>query len=1457
MDTTEGNSCAGTGVRFIDNMASNLTASRDNGDEDIQVYHIETGEEISEEGKNREHRSHVTPSTDCNSPDQPTDAMPDALPQANDGGCASAANVSGLLRNCKTKCDRSRLLRGILIAVAVAALLGGGVSMYRTASTANKAEAAKPADSKPPSRSIQETLLAKKISLSTELMTTAAFAMVTPAPPDAPPAPLEVSSAPLEVASAPREVAPAPPEVTLAPKDDSCGTGYKLVGGALIRLAKEMQSHHYAMAACKKEGATLAMPKTEELDVALRNLVKTEGGNKDHWIGLEERGETCSWYWADGSKVDSNQYKGWYPGRPDNPRYFGCFHTWCARYWSGDTASHDPMWDDTDCWRQKSFIYNMDEGIHDYHYIDIDDEVPEECKNREQRSHIGPSDGCDSPDQLTDAMPDALQQANDGGCASTANVSGLLRNCKTKCNRSRLLRGILIAVAVAALLGGGLCIFMYLTGSTANKQAEAAKPADSKPPSRSIKESRFGKNSSLSSAGLMTTAAFAMASPAPSVDPPAPPEVAPAPLDVATAPPEGIGKSEVVGTSGISAVSAPKDDSCGTGYKLVGGALIRLAKEMQSHHYAMAACKKEGATLAMPKTEELDVALRNLVKTEGGNKDHWIGLEERGETCSWYWVDGSKVDSNQYKLLHSKYTMSTTEEKPSRGTSVRCIDNMASYLTSKEAADNRDEDNDIYHNIDSDIDDEINEECQNREKRSHIGPSDGCDNPDQLTDAMPDALPQAKGGGCASAANVSGLLRNCKTKCNRSRLLRGILIAVAVAALLGGGLCIFMYLTDSTANKQAEAAQTADLKPPPANIKKSLSEKNISFSSAGLMTTAAFPMVTPAPPDEASAPPEVASAPLEVATAPPEGVGKYKKVGTSGNTSVLRPIFNLVVPAVKPRKDNICGTDGYKRVGGALIRLSGGWPVYSHQAAMAACKKERATLAMPKTEELDVALRNLVKTEGGNSYHWIGMVEKKGTWYWVDGSKVDNNQYKMTTTHTVPYLTTTLPEVTTTLMEATATLDVTTIVPEVTTTLPEVTTTLPDSPKIPLDVTTSTSTESTATLPRAQMSTTKGVVKGDVCRVGYKLLVGTCIRLACDEKSHGDALLACQEDGATLAMPKTEELDIALRNLVKTEGGNKDHWIGITKFTRATWKWADGTLLGPEYETGDEGTHGGQSPCTGTDDEHHEAVEHSIAGVIDYGRYIPAALRQPEHTGKPPDTYNEGDGDSDSHTYHYVDRDDINITRQTTEKMSHARQPADTETDSSSVRQAASPCTSGTGLMENTLYVPSALRHGEDTGCDDGSYTCGKSCQTTCNRHCLIRAVTITLLIASFFGVGLCIAMGRGDGYTAKVDSYTTKRCSYTSKGDSYTIRGNNYDAGGDNCATKSDNHTATGYNYTAKSDNYTATGDNNSDDNYSDDNYSDDNYSDDNYSDDNDNARGDNFTVSNDFISREDHYIA
>ncbi|XP_019642717.1 PREDICTED: cell wall protein DAN4-like [Branchiostoma belcheri] len=62
-----------------------------------------------------------------------------------------------------------------------------------------------------------------------------------------------------------------------AAKRDDCRFGYKLVSGACFRLDFREMSYDAASEACKGQGARLAMPKTRELDTALRNLVRTEG----------------------------------------------------------------------------------------------------------------------------------------------------------------------------------------------------------------------------------------------------------------------------------------------------------------------------------------------------------------------------------------------------------------------------------------------------------------------------------------------------------------------------------------------------------------------------------------------------------------------------------------------------------------------------------------------------------------------------------------------------------------------------------------------------------------------------------------------------------------------------------------------------------------------------------------------------------------------------------------------------------------------------------------------------------------------------------------------------------------------------------------------------------------------------------------------------------------------------
>ncbi|XP_019637290.1 PREDICTED: C-type lectin lectoxin-Lio2-like [Branchiostoma belcheri] len=137
-----------------------------------------------------------------------------------------------------------------------------------------------------------------------------------------------------------------------------CKNSYRLVVGTCIKLVGMPgidwmfgKSHDGAKEACRKEGATLAMPKTKELDVALRDLVKRGGFNKEHWIGMEKKGGI--WYWMDGSKVGHNGYKGWNPGEPGG---WSCGHYWAKPSGWLFSGSGYPMWDDDACFKRKRFI---------------------------------------------------------------------------------------------------------------------------------------------------------------------------------------------------------------------------------------------------------------------------------------------------------------------------------------------------------------------------------------------------------------------------------------------------------------------------------------------------------------------------------------------------------------------------------------------------------------------------------------------------------------------------------------------------------------------------------------------------------------------------------------------------------------------------------------------------------------------------------------------------------------------------------------------------------------------------------------------------------------------------------------------------------------------------------------------------------------------------------------------
>ncbi|XP_078684274.1 CD209 antigen-like protein A [Branchiostoma floridae x Branchiostoma belcheri] len=147
-------------------------------------------------------------------------------------------------------------------------------------------------------------------------------------------------------------------------RNGGCQDGYIRVAWSCIRLVPTLKSFSDALQACNAEGATLAMPKVEELDLTLRRLVKMSGG--DHWIGLKEMCsgvwlglfQTCwlgkwEYKWVDGVTLHLGRYQGWHPGEPGNARVRG--RALCVQYWYSGPAA-DPMWDDTGCHVTKRYI---------------------------------------------------------------------------------------------------------------------------------------------------------------------------------------------------------------------------------------------------------------------------------------------------------------------------------------------------------------------------------------------------------------------------------------------------------------------------------------------------------------------------------------------------------------------------------------------------------------------------------------------------------------------------------------------------------------------------------------------------------------------------------------------------------------------------------------------------------------------------------------------------------------------------------------------------------------------------------------------------------------------------------------------------------------------------------------------------------------------------------------------
>ncbi|KAI8516955.1 hypothetical protein Bbelb_055360 [Branchiostoma belcheri] len=320
---------------------------------------------------------------------------------------------------------------------------------------------------------------------------------------------------------------------------------------------------------------------------------------------------------------------------------------------------------------------------HNYEVVD-QDEILNEPQTGEQSSAGTPPEaaGHNIADPLDNAMhdPSQPQQTEDGGCTtSTENIWGRLKSYK--CPRPSLLRVITVAIPVVALLGAGVCVFMYLR-SMENKNAD---PPD-KPMLKSHMVSPALSKMTLAQAWLATTLPdnttelSQMADTQPdqstsmrgvistdktgiSTDLTQETALLTTERDQAVArPPPLTQETALLTTERDQAVARPppvhgdssgnttKVPRCRKSYELLAGTCVIFASAsflMMPYNEAKKTCMNEGATVAMPKTEELDVAIRDVIKRERGNKEHWIGMEKKGET--WYWVDGSKVDNNGYK----------------------------------------------------------------------------------------------------------------------------------------------------------------------------------------------------------------------------------------------------------------------------------------------------------------------------------------------------------------------------------------------------------------------------------------------------------------------------------------------------------------------------------------------------------------------------------------------------------------------------------------------------------------------------------------------------------------------------------------------------------------------------------------------------------------------------------------
>ncbi|XP_019645852.1 PREDICTED: macrophage mannose receptor 1-like [Branchiostoma belcheri] len=80
------------------------------------------------------------------------------------------------------------------------------------------------------------------------------------------------------------------------------------------------------------------------------------------------------------------------------------------------------------------------------------------------------------------------------------------------------------------------------------------------------------------------------------------------------------------------------------------------------------------------------------------------------------------------------------------------------------------------------------------------------------------------------------------------------------------------------------------------------------------------------------------------------------------------------------------------------------------------------------------------------------------------------------------------------------------------------------------------------------------------CPDGYVQFEGVCYRVYKEFRTYGQAMGICEDDGGTLAMPKTKSIDAFFTGLIIDMGPMTDAWIGLSNIA-GTWTWLDGNTV--------------------------------------------------------------------------------------------------------------------------------------------------------------------------------------------------------------------------------------------------------------------------------------------------------